>query len=513
MTISQAMNISRESMNNYQQALSVVSHNIANMNVDGYIKLRADFSTNPSYNYGTSVSATVRGLNGATISKITSYADAIAADTARHANSDAAYYNELATLMDSLGEISNELGESGLQAVLGDFFTAAQNLSTNPTDPSARRLFIEGAQNVAAKFNSISTSLNSLQEELVGNWQEPATIESSNLSTDIDIFNKHLERLAEVNKEILIAGNSGSTNGLINEREQILSELSGYMDISVQQKGDNTIQVSIGNTTLVSGAKQVAKLDVAAGDENTPALIQVKTPNNELLYSNINNQIQGGKISAVLDTVNAKDGNITINDMRKQINNLATTFAKEVNDAQLYKDGNTKAMAMGVDAQGNAILVEATEPIFDTTVAINAGTIKVNSKVINNIDHIAAARVDTSVAGYEKNIGNSDNIVQISQLRDKKTMSTVDSVINSTFEGYLTYCAGQLGIQQGDIANKAQTANAINDSAQSSLQSINGVNLDEELADMIKYQRGYEASARLFNTANEIYQILVNLGA
>ena len=76
----------------------------------------------------------------------------------------------------------------------------------------------------------------------------------------------------------------------------------------------------------------------------------------------------------------------------------------------------------------------------------------------------------------------------------------------------MTYFAGQVGLQQSDVSGKFDTANALNESQQTNLQSITGVNLDEELADMIKYQRGYEASARVFNTANEIYQLLVTLG-
>ena len=167
MTISQTMNISRESMNNYQHALAVVSHNIANQNVDGYIKLRADFATNPTYSYGNNVYSNIRGLNGACISQITSYANNAAANTARGANSDAQYYYTLDSIMGQLGEISNELGDNGLQATLADFFSAAQNLSANPTDPSARRIYIESAQSVAMKFNSVAKSLDNLQEQLV----------------------------------------------------------------------------------------------------------------------------------------------------------------------------------------------------------------------------------------------------------------------------------------------------------------------------------------------------------
>lgn len=514
MTISQALNISRESLNNYQQALVVVSQNIANMNVDGYIKLRADFATNPVYNYGSSVEATVLGLNGAKISQITSYANQQAANGAREANCNLEYYSELSDLMSRLSGISDELGENGLSADFSAFFSAAQNLSANPTDPSARTLYIQSAQNVADKFNYVAKSLDSLQEELVGNYNEPSTITSSTLYTDITAFNSGLEQLAEINKQLLLAGGSGATNSLINDREKLLNNLSNYADFTVVQNPNGTINLAVGNTSLVAGAKQVAKLEAVTGDAETPAVIQIKAMNDTVIYENVNSDVKGGKIGAILDTVNTKEGFISINAMRNEINTLAATFADEVNGVQLYSNGDIKAMALGVDANGNTILVEAKEPIFNIGNPPSASNISINKKVLDDVSLIAAARVDTSAQDWEKNVGNSDNAIAFSQLRDKTTMATTgSSAMNTTFEGFLTFFSTTLGMQEQDIAQKMSTADAINQATQTELQSLNGVNLDEELSDMLKYQRGYEASARLFSVADEIYDILVNLGA
>lgn len=513
MTIGQSMNISRESMNNYQHALAVVSQNISNMNVDGYIKLRADFATNPTYSYGNNVYANIRGLNGACISQITSYANNAAANSAREANSGAQYYYTLNSLMDRLGEITDELGENGLQASFEKFFSAAQNLSANPTDPSARRIYIESAQSVAMKFNSIAGSLDGLQEELVGNWQQSATIENSEIYMSVQDFNQNLERLAELNKQIVIQGANNST-GLINERENILNSLSSYVDINVEYNKNGSVDVKMGDMKLVSGAEQQYKLNVTAGDAATPAIVQVENMDGTLVLSNANSEVSGGQIGAILDMVNASDdGFITISDMRSKIDELANTFAQEVNNVQTYTNGTVGAMALGTDPiTGEQILVPSTEPIFNLGNPITASSISVNQNVVNDPNLIATARVDTAVDGWEKNVGNTDNIIETAQLRDKITMSTFGGADNVTFEGFLTYFAGQVGLQQSDVSGKFDTANALNESQQTNLQSITGVNLDEELADMIKYQRGYEASARVFNTANEIYQLLVTLG-
>ena len=512
MTINQTMNISRESMNNYQHALAVVSQNLANMNVDGYIKLRADFQTNPTYG-GNNIYSQIRGLNGASIAKLTSYANNAAANSLRGANSDAQYYYTLGTIMDQLGSISDELGEEGLQASFKDFFSAAQNLSANPTDPSARRIYIESAQSVALKFNSIAGSLDKLQEQLVGNWQQPATIEGSDIYMSIQDFNKGLERLAELNKQIVIQG-EGASSGLISERENLLKDLSSYMDLNVEYNKNGSVDVKVGDVKLVSGSEQLLKLNVTAGDATTPAIVTVEKMDGTLVLSNANSEIEGGQIGAILDIVNTSDdGLITISGMRSKIDELANAFATEVNNVQTFVDGDIQAMALGTDpVTGEQILVPSTEPIFNLGNPITAGSISVNQNVIDNPNLIATARVDTSVDGWEHNVGNSDNIVATAQLRDKNTMSTFGGDNNVTFEGFLTYFSGEVGLQQSDIAGKFETADAINQSENTNYQSITGVNLDEELADMIKYQRGYEASARIFNVANEIYQVLVALG-
>ncbi len=513
MTIGQTMNISRESMNNYQHALAVVSQNIANLNVDGYIKLRADFATNPTYSYGDNVYTSIRGLNGAHISKLTSYANNAAANSARGANSEAQYYYTLDSIMSQLGSISNELGDEGLQKTFSEFFTAAQNLSSNPTDPTSRRLYIESAQNVAMKFNSIAKSLDGLQEQLVGNWQQPATIENSDIYMSVQDFNQKLERLTELNKQIVVQGVDNST-GLINERENLLKDMSSYVDLNVEYNKNGSVDVKMGDVKLIAGAEQQLKLKVVAGDATTPAIMQIEKLDGTLVHSNINDEVSGGQFGAILDIVNqSDDGFITISGMRAKIDEMANTFATEVNGIQTFVDGTVQAMAIGTDpATGETILIPSTEPIFNITNPITADSISVNQNIIDNPNLIATARVDTAVDGWEHNIGNSDNIVDTAQLRDKKTMSTFGGANNVTFEGFLTYYSGEVGLQQSDIKGKFDTANVVNQSEQTNLQSITGVNLDEELADMIKFQRGYEASARVFNTANEIYQLLVTLG-
>ena len=81
-------------MRNYQYALTIVAHNIANLNTPGYYKQRADFQES-RYNFGNSIYERIRGLNGATLASISNYIDEGALRDVINSQSDASYYNTL----------------------------------------------------------------------------------------------------------------------------------------------------------------------------------------------------------------------------------------------------------------------------------------------------------------------------------------------------------------------------------------------------------------------------------
>ena len=347
----------------------------------------------------------------------------------------------------------------------------------------------------ANSFNDTNLGMNAIMRLIKSNKLSP------------DIIQNYSKPVLKGRLDILYSAIANTTT---EERENLLSQISGYMDINVEYKSNGTVNVRAGNVELVNGAEQKVKFQLVAGDATTPAVIQAQDMDGNLLYANINDEITGGYVGGVLDMVNTKDdGTITISSMIGKINEMANAFANEVNNVQTYQDGDIQAKALGTDpVTGEMILIDSTEPIFTFV----DGKLTVNQAVIDNPNLVAAARVDTSVADWEKNVGNADNIIACAQLRDKNTMSTFGGANNTTFEGFLTHFAGEVGIQEDNINSKLETANALNESAKTNYQSITGVNLDEELSDMIKFQRAYEASARVFNTANEIYQVLVNLG-
>lgn len=519
MTISQLMNISRQSMMNNQYALTVVSHNIANMDVIGYSKRVVQFSEDFLPMQSTNILSTIRGLNGAQISGIQSYANSVINTAVRGANTESSYYNQLNSLLNGLSSITAELDESGLQAMFGEFFSAANNLSRYPTDSAARQNYIQAAKNVAQKFNSLSNTLETQKLEICGNYLQPTTMDDSKIGLALQEANKKLEQLAQINNSILQVGvEYGAAAALIDQRNLILEDLSSIMPINVTEEKSGTVSVYLDNIQLMAGSVVNYNFVASPGTSaDAPVVIQLKNTKSGEIGGDLNYAFENkGQVGAMLQMVTTKDGFISINDLMNRLDTLAGDFMKAVNDIQTYVNGDTRACYLNRDAAGEVILSYDPPPpaIFEGT---GAGDMKVSDDIVKNNMLIAAARVNTDVTtntNWWLNVGNGDNILLTAELRNKNIIDSthLGAPPDNTIEGYLTSLVTKAAMQGKDIAQKATNFSNATYVLDNERNSMMAVNMDEELADMIKFQRAYEASARVFSAGDEILKTLVNLG-
>ena len=219
MTLIQAMGISRESLVNNQYALTVVSHNVANMNTEGYSRQKAVFSELRYLNSGSSVTSAIYSLGGAEISNIQSYANMALNTMVRDTNSEAAYYDELAKLMGDIESYVDQLGDDGLIAKISNFYTAVNNLTNSPADTSTRNSFVQAADNLADSFNLIYSQLEEYKVGMGGDYNTPSTIYDSAIGLSVNVINQKLEELAAVNNKIsrLASSVDGATNSFFSK--------------------------------------------------------------------------------------------------------------------------------------------------------------------------------------------------------------------------------------------------------------------------------------------------------
>lgn len=526
MSLISSINIAQQALLVNQSALSVVSNNISNVDTDGYSKLKVNLTSVINYTPSAGDSTTsANTLSGVQISDIKRYSDSYLQNYYWQQNSSYSYLNQYASTASSIENLTNELNTTGLSTAFSKFFNAANALSNTPSDATARVNYQQAASNVCSVFNSISSNLSDIKKTLVGDGSTQSTLQSSQIYSSVGDVNQILSQLAEVNKDIIKTNPnneiSTASSALLDQRDALISKLSNLMPATVTYTDNGMAKVSLGDTTLVNGQNVVGHLDVQnSGDPANPVTISILDSNNKKLVDNVNGLIDGGTIGAVLDICGSDTDKLTLNGVESSLDKLASGFANIMNTIQNGDPSNKTGdpskdttVAMAMDA--NNKLTKSTVNLFvskdSSTSTITAGNISVNSAVVNNKNLIAASRITTAeyIAGkYQDETGNNSNMALVSASRS----TSYSELGNTTIEGCLSNAVGNVATKVEGINSSLKSQASVLSSVKTQLNSETGVNLDEELSDLIKYQRAYQAAARVFTTCSQLLQELVNLG-
>lgn len=515
MSILSSLNIAQQALLVNQSALSIVSNNIANIDTEGYSKQRVNLS--PSVNFSPingSVLSQINSASGVELNGVTRYTDTYLTSYYREQLSDNNYLSQLANSSSNIEGIMNELSGSGLSDALNSFYEAGQTLSSNPSSILARTNYIQEAQSVALKFNDLYDSLKDLRTSLVGDPANPDTLASSKIYTDTIKVNQKLEQITTINQQI-IEINSGdmSPNSLLDQRDQLITELAELVPVSVTDNTNGSINLSINGINLIKGSELLGKLSLNIGDENTPVVIDV-VKGNKVIAHNINSNIDTGDMGALLAVGGSGSTILTVKGTMDDLSDLANGFAQIMNDLQTQTNANGTPYSINkTTMQLNAVL--PTDTIFTSSDGnpINAGNIQINSTIMSDPYKIAAARLTGSIDPLDpvnsaNAIGNNSNMIAIMATRS----GSYPELNNSSPEGCLSSIVGTIGLKVENTKADFKSQSAVLSQAKSQLNSATGVSMDEELIDLTKYQAAYQAAARVFSVCNSLLDTLINLG-
>ena len=152
-----SLNIASNALTVNESAISVVSHNVANMNTEGYSKQRVNLATrNISGAIGDNVQAQIRANGGVMIANVTRYNDAYLNSYYRDQLSILREYEEKLGNIGDLADIFDDLEGTGISDALASFYEAVNNLNEYPASSTARVNFIESAKTLTATLNAKS---------------------------------------------------------------------------------------------------------------------------------------------------------------------------------------------------------------------------------------------------------------------------------------------------------------------------------------------------------------------
>lgn len=518
-TLNQIMNIGVRSVNNNQVALNVVSNNISNINTEGYTRQQVNFAAIPAYDCFNWCSSSGKLLigQGAEITDITNKRATWLDNYFRGQNSASGYYEQLGPMASNLENLLNdELSSDGLQGKLSSFFSASQALSGDPTNNAYKIAFVSAAQDVADMLNSMSKKVNGYMEQAIGAFGDADSFANSTLVAKTDELNAKLEELAKVNQSIAYDSTNGSYSAnLADQKDAILNELSAMIPLQTTTNANGTVNVIIDGQAVVQGAEK--KMDIVAvqtDDPDNPVKMQILDKDGNIRVENANEAFAESGIGGILQTGSSETFGYkaVLNDLDQ----LASAFAEEMNRIQTEVIDGKTPLYIGPDG---TLLPATDKPIFvtkDGSGTFNAGNISINSEMIKNPSLVATARIDITQQEYDnKAVGNTANMDLFNNLASGKLVGlsqTVPAGEGVSLIDFLSNLVSKVGSEVSEI-NSAKTAqDAVTEQAKSEIDAMYGVDLNEELADLIKYQRAYEASARLFNIANELMQLVIGLG-
>lgn len=363
----------------------------------------------------------------------------------------------------------NESSEVGLSKAMDDFFSATEELTTDPSNLTLRNMFLTSAETVAHRFRSLATALNNSREEMDNRIQQ-----------SVNNINSVTSQIAELNKLIARSDRNGEGAGsLWDQRDELISQIAQEANVSIQKDENGSIRVLIGGQTIVA-EEWSAKL-ATKRDENNDGLSRI-TLNDNSISLDITDDITEGSIGG---TLKIRDENAV--SYLESLDDLAYTFIQEINT--IHSQG------YGLDGQTGRNLF--------TPAAIAEGSafsMTLSSDLKGNPNAVAAAMSSSATAG------DSSNAINLYELGNQKFFGGTQ-----TFSEHYYNQAGLVGNHIYSSQVEVGIQQKVLDEVSTTRAAISGVSLDQESADMLKYQTAYQAAAKFIGTVRELSQTLMQL--
>ena len=457
------LNMASGSLAAQQEAMAVAGQNVANANNTAYARETVNFQDNPSLETpageeGTGVTAgSITEVRNALLdSQITAENSVTGSYTAQQS----ALQNAEAYLGEQLTNTSSGTSSpNGLTADLSNLFDSFSSLSTDPSHQATRQTVIQSAQQLTDQFNSVSSSLSQVQSGL-----------NTSIENDVASSNQDLNTIATLNQQIVLAtAGGGSADQLVDTREQTLEDLASKANISTSTNPDGSVNISIGGVAMVTGGDAVDSLQTYNAG-NGQILVQDQNGATPL-------DITGGSIGG---NITARDGALA--SLQSSLNTLAGQLITSVNSVY----------SQGYDLNGNT-----GQNLFTGS---DASDIGVNSALVSDPSQFQAS----GTAG-----DNGDNTIALSlaQLGSQTQAALSGQTFSQSYAGTVS----DLGDAISSATDQLNTSQAVSTTLTNQRSSTSGVSIDQEMTNLLQFQKAYEASAKLVSTVDAMMETVINM--
>ncbi len=450
------LSIALSSLLSQRRAMDVTGQNVANAGTVGYTRQRADLQALGPVSLHSLQGSTLPYGSGVTVAGVVRLSDELAAARVRSSTADHGFLTGRADLLSQVEGRFGEPGPDGLQAALGQLWQAFGDLSNTPGEPAARAAVVQQASRVA-------DLLHSGQRGTAVQWEQTRA-QAVALRTEVTTL---AGSVADLNKHIREA--NGQAHELVDQRDQLVLRLSELTGATSQVRADGTARVLVGGIPLVDGDRTSAiTLQAPQRLEDVSATDPVR-----LTWADGSTVSAGGVLGALAEGLQT-----TLPTAAAGYDAVATALATQVN--ALHSTGQA---ADG--STGRAFFVLGTGSA--------AGTIAVHPDLMDDPGLVAAA-----AAGAGPRDGSlADLIAEL-----KNGPGSADTVWGRFVV--------RTGVEVNALDGRAAVAARVAATAQDQLLSSTGVDLDEEMTNLVMFQRAYEGAARVLTAVDQALDTLIN---
>ncbi|APC07865.1 flagellar hook-associated protein FlgK [Neomoorella thermoacetica] len=472
-------NTALRGMQAQQRAIYTTSHNIANANTEGYTRQQVVLAATPAYPVPAMNRPGGQGWQigtGVDSQETRRLRDEFLDTQIRRETGSLGQWQQIQDVLQQVEVVFNEPSDTGLSTLMSQFWAAWQELSKNAESSPVRTTVVETANALAEAFRHSAAQLNQIKDDI-----------DQSIELKVKEVNSLAQQIADLNgqiKNIVAAGDQ--PNDLMDQRDLLLDRLSKIIDFSVEKNmvtvndeeiADGQIKIKLGDQYLVNvdGTDgSIVNIVVAGTDDANKGKIFWEDSGDEIVPAN--GEIKG--LQKAREDVQTYLANL---------NTLAGELAAAINEQHILGKDLT-------GASGEDFFV-----IGDDSDTITAANIQVNPQIMADVSKIAAAANDGGP-------GDGSNALAIAQLQHK----LIENLDNTTFDDYYKNFTAKLGVDAHEATRMTTNQGVLVDQLTNRKESISGVSLDEEMANMLQYQRAYEASARMITTLDSMLDKIIN---
>lgn len=536
-----------------QRAISTTGQNIANVNTDGYSRQSVTFSARPAQDIGAGYLG-----SGVQVTSIDRAYNQFLANDVQQRTASSGYYSLYANAAERVDSMLGDPSTSITQA-MDSFFASAEAVANSPTSLPERQVMLSNAETLVQRFDYIVGRVDDVTKEM-----------NSQIAGAVSEINQLAGGIATLNEEIAkVSGRTGGLpNDLLDQRDALIVQLSSLVDTKTVAQDDGSLNVFIGRgQPLVTGS--VAETLATQTDPDLGSTSIVTLSAFVAGSSDVSDFLTGGKLGAALtvtdevvnptrrelnllavgfaETVNAiqeggddlqgvngtalfteTEGVVktapSVDDSTANSGNAAVTFT--VTDAKLLTGDSYRVdyTATGVNLRNlttdavttlgaSPATVDGVQITYTAQVATGgAGANQGDAFIVDPVfqaSRFLEVKIDDpakiAAASNGGAAGNNSNMLAMIELRDQSLLKGSTATYGEVYNNLLS----DVAVRTQRAQSSAETETSLLSSALDRQSSLQGVNLDEEAANLVRYQQAYQAAAQIVAVANEVFDTLL----